>query len=245
MLKATTTSDPLLSGFNSIAEILDGKLRAGSLMLIEGEKRSGKSVLAQHLAHGTLGYRENALAYYVTDCTGTQLVADMASFSLDVSHDCAIDRLRIYKLGQCSSARNSERFLKLLTDNIRQQPARFNLVMVDSVTIFMSHIKPISKIDFFLECKSLCSQGRSIVLVADNHVFEQATLARVHDICDYYLRLRTDDKMLQTGQIDDRQIKTLEVLKAHGIALKNVPSVKFEIQPKVGIVILPIFNVRM
>ena len=156
MLKATTTSDPLLSGFNSIAEILDGKLHAGSLMLIEGDKKSGKSILAQHLAHSVLKYRENAATYYVTDCTGTQLAADMASYSLDVSHDCAIDRLRIYKLGLCSSASDSERFLKLLTENIRQHPARFNVFMVDALTLFMSHIKPMAKIDFFLECKSLC-----------------------------------------------------------------------------------------
>ena len=102
-----------------------------------------------------------------------------------------------------------------------------------------------SKIGFFVHCKMLCSHGRTIILVADTHTFEKGVRSRIHKISDYYLRLKSDDMMLWTGQMHDRVIKTLEVLKLQGVELQGGECTKFEIKPGAGIEILPFFKVKI
>ena len=62
---------------------------------------------------------------------------------------------------------------------------------------------------------------------------------------DYYLRLRSQDAILQAGQVDTRVIKILEVTKLAGADRRGQGGIKFEIKPVVGIQILPMVSVRV
>ena len=67
MLGMTTTSDPGKTGIKDIAEALGGGIRENTLVLVEGETRTGKSVLTQHIAYGVLRSKESAVAFYSSD----------------------------------------------------------------------------------------------------------------------------------------------------------------------------------
>ena len=90
-----------------------------------------------------------------------------------------------------------------------------------------------------------CEDKRSIVLALDTHVFERKMLLRVQAMSDYYLRLRSHDMMIATGQVDTRQIKMLEVTKLAGAERRDAEPIKFEIKPGVGIQILPFVKIKI
>jgi len=169
----------------------------------------------------------------------------MDSMSLDTRHDLVTDRFRIYKMGSKNVLRNAEKSLQLILDHIVDLPERFKLIIVDSPSPFLSRVSKVVKVDFLQACKELCEQDRSIALVLDTHVFESKALLRAYAMSDYYLRLRSQDSMLDTGQIDTRVIKALEVTKLAGAERWGQEGIKFEIKPKVGIQLLPFVQIKV
>ena len=244
MLRMATTDTAITTGIKEISEALGGGIRRGSLVLIEGESRTGKSVLTQHLAHGTLNSREYSVVYYTAEYNLEELLAQMASMSLDVRHDFATDRLRVYTIG-LESIKGAREYLRLLVNHFLGLPERFKLIIVDSITPMMAETDPMINLDFFQACKDICKQGRSIILVIGTHLLEGKTLARAYSMSDYYLRLRSKDVMLGSGQVDERTMKILEVTKLCGAERHGQEGVNFEIKPRIGIQILPFVNVKI
>ena len=85
------------TGNGEIDKKLGGGIPASSLTLVEGQSDAGKSVLCQHLAHGSL-LSSLSVAYYTAENTVKSLVTQMASLSLDVTDYFLLDQLRIYPL---------------------------------------------------------------------------------------------------------------------------------------------------
>ena len=245
MLGLTTTNDPGTTGVKDIAEALGGGIKENSLIMIEGEERSGKSVLTQHIAYGVLHSKGSAVAFYSTDYDAEGLVTQMDSMSLDTRHELGTDRFRVYKLGPATVLENAEKSLQLIIDHIATLPQRFKLIIVDSPSPFMLRLNRLVNIDFLQRFKELCEQERTIILVLNTHVFETKTLLRAYMMSDYYLKLKSKDAMLEPGQIDTRVIKSLEVTKLGGAERLGQEGIKFEIKPRIGIQILPFVQIKI
>jgi len=246
MLGMVTTMDAAKTGMREIAEALGGGIQEGSLIIIEGEAKSGKSVMSQYIAYGLLSARGTSVAYYVVNNSPEELLANMASISLYASHEFDTDRFRIYELARGRIIRNARESLELLLNHIEDLPERFRLVVVDSVTPFMLRLKKTEGVDFFQSCKEMCNRsGRSILLVLDSHTFDSSMLARAHAMSDYYLKLRSNNTVLDTGQVDTRNMKSLTVTKLNGADKHGNEGLTFEIKPRVGIQILPLVRVKI
>ena len=244
MLGMTTTNDPGTTGIRDIAVALGGGIKEGSLMMIEGETKTGKSVLTQHIAYGVLHSRASAIAYYSSEYGSDALIAQMESMDLETRHEVGTDRFRIYKMDTTNVLRRGEKLLKLIIEHILTLPPRFKLAIIDSPSLFMIRLSPSVKIDFLQACKELCEHDRSIILVIDTHILETKALIRAYAMSDYYLRLKSQDPLLEPGQIDTRVIKMLEVTKLGG-AERRGEGIKFEIKPNIGIQILPFVRVKV
>jgi archaellum biogenesis ATPase FlaH len=246
MLGMTTTSDPGTTGIKDIADALGGGIREGSLILIEGEAKSGKSVISQHITYGILRCRVSSIAYYSSEDDAETLLKKMEEMALDIRQDLVTDRVRIYGINPVkNNVVHSDKFLKVVVKHISELPERFKLVIVDSATEYMSRVSPTVKVDFLQACKELCGDERSIALALDTHIFEGKTLHRAYAMSDYYLRLRSNDVILDAGQVDTRVIKILEVTKLAGAERQGGGGMKFEIKPGVGVQILPFVKVRV
>jgi archaellum biogenesis ATPase FlaH len=244
MLGMTTTNDPGTTGIRDIAEALGGGIKESSLMMIEGETKTGKSVLTQHIAYGVLHSRGSAIAYYSSEYGSDALIAQMESMDLETRHEVGTDRFRIYKMDTTNVLRRGEKLLKLIIEHILTLPPRFKLAIIDSPSLFMIRLSPSVKVDFLQACKELCEHDRSIILVIDTHILETKALIRAYAMSDYYLRLKSQDPLLEPGQIDTRVIKMLEVTKLGG-AERRGEGIKFEIKPNIGIQILPFVRVKV
>jgi flagellar protein FlaH len=245
MLGMTTTSDPGTTGIKDIAEALGGGVRENSLILLEGDPRTGKSVLCQHIAYGIMSSRGSAVTYFTTDYAPEALIDRMEDMGLETRHDVATDRFRIYKVHPTEVVKEAEKTLKLIVSQIDALPSRFKLVILDSPSVFMTRLNPSVKVDFLHSCKELCNRDRSVVLTLDTHVFESKTLLRAYAIGDYYIKVKSQDVMLEPGQVDTRMIKILEVSKLAGAERPGGSVLKFEIKPNVGIQILPFVRVKI
>ena len=245
MLGMTTTMDSVTTGVREIADALGGGIREGSLVMIEGEAKTGKSVLSQYIAYGILNSKETSVAYYTIEYDGEGLIAQMESLSLDVKQDFVTDRFRVCPLYTGDYIKNSKECLQQLINHISALPKRFQLVMVDSVTPLITRVDPVAKMDFLQVCKEMCQKDRSIVLVVDRHIYEGKALYRAHAMSDYYLKLRSQDAMLDPGQVDTRAIKILDVTKLAGADRQAQGDIRFEVKPRVGIQILPFVKVRV
>ena len=245
MLGMATTMDAVTTGVREITEALGGGIHEGSLVLIEGETKTGKSVLCQHIAYGALSTRLSSVVYYSTEKGSEALLAQMDSMSLNVNHDFATDRLRVYRMGNRDIFRDAAKSLQLIVNHIMELPKRFKVVIVDSPTIYMTSASSVTKMDFLQKCKELCEQNRTIIIVLDSHIIDNNTRYRAHAMSDYYLKLTSQDMMLAPGQVDSRIVKVLEVTKLHGAERHAQPDLKFEIKPKIGIQILPLVQVRV
>ena len=228
-----------------IAYTLGGGIRENSLVIMEGESRTGKSVLCQHIAYGILQATDSSVAYFSTEYNSDTMSVQMTSMSLEARYDLVTDRIRVSKMGTPSILMDMKKSLQLVIDHILALPPRFKLIILDSPSAYMIHLNPMVKMDFLEACKEICERNKSIVLTLDSHVMENSIRKRTYDMSDYYLNLKSPDLILKTGQIITRTLRSLEVTKLAGAERHNLEPYHFEIKPRIGIQILPFTKIRV
>jgi len=209
------------TGVREVDEKLGGGIPVGSLGLIEGQSDAGKSVLCQHLVYGALTCSEMS-----------------AALSLEAFDFFLTDRLRIYPLTLSGDVNDTVKRFRILTRHFSELPKRFRLVIIDSITLLVAHSDPIVNIDFFSACKKLCDQGRSIFVVAHSYAFDEELLSRSRSLCDAHFRIRLE-------QVGDRLVKIMEVLKVRGADRPTGDVVSFEVEPKIGMRIIPLSKAQV
>ena len=230
--------DVIITGVPEVDEKLGGGIPLGSLCLVEGDSDSGKSVMCQHLAHGTLIAGETSVVYYTTENSVRSLITQMDSLALPVLDYFLADHLRIYPLTFGGKTKGGQKPFYVLTHHFSQLPKDFQLIIVDSITLLIAHSDPVAIIDFFSRCKGLCDEGRTVIVVAHSYAFEEEMLSRTRSLCDARFRLRLE-------QVGDSMIKLLEVLKVRGAERPTGDVVSFDIEPKLGMRIIPLAKARV
>ena len=228
----------IVTGVSEVDEKLGGGIPLGSLCLVEGDSDAGKSVLCQHLTNGTLVTGEIAVSYYTTENNVRSLISQMDSLSLRVKDHFLADRLRIFPIVFHSAMQGGQKPFHVLTNHFQHLPVDFKLVVIDSITLLVAHSNPVAIIDFFSRCKSLCDEGKTIILVAHSYAFEEDLLSRTRSLCDARFRLRLE-------QVGDSMIKLLEVLKVRGAERPTGDVVSFDVEPKLGMRIIPMSKARV
>ncbi len=228
----------IITGVPEVDEKLGGGIPPGSLCLVEGHSDSGKSVLCQHLTNGTLITGEISVAYYTTENNIKSLISQMDSLAMNVLDHFLADHLRIYPLVFRSNMKGGQKAFLVLTNHFAHLPKEFKLIIVDSITLLIAHSNPVAIIDFFSRCKDLCDQGLTIIVVAHSYAFEEDILSRTRSLCDARFRLRLE-------QVGDSMIKLMEVLKVRGAERATGDVVSFDIEPKLGMRIIPLAKARV
>lgn len=223
---ADTDFKALSTGNAQIDKTLGGGIPMGSLVLIEGVSDSGKSVLVQQITWGTLkdGYRTSMLT---TENTVKSFIRQMDSLNLSVTDYLLLRRLSIFPV-KASKAKNG---LKGLEDAILAQ-ATNDVVIVDSLTSFIADVNIDRVIGFFEECKGFCNEGLTVLVVVHSHALEPSALIRIGSLCDAHLRLSIEN-------VGTKLMKILEVAKVRGAAKATGNIVTFDVEPGLGMKIMP------
>ena len=225
----------LTSGNREIDQKMGGGIPAGSLTLIEGANDTGKSVLTQQLMWGAL-QQGFSLATYTTENTIKSLLKQMDSLSLDVSDYFIFGRLQIYPIHlKGVEWAGGIPLLDYIASHIKAKPGE--VILIDSLTVFVSDASDNAILNFFTSCKNICDSGKTILITAHTFAFSEEMLTRVRSICDAHLSLKKEE-------VGDRLIRTLEVAKIRGAQKTTGNVVAFEVEPAFGLRIIPISKVK-
>ena len=192
------------TGTDQIDKTLGGGIPYGTLMLIEGESGSGKSTLAQQLVWGALQSGEKA-ALYTTEQTVQTVLRQLDSLSLDVRDYFLLNELQIYPVSIAPGTIEPMVIFQGLAKHIEEQD-ECRVVVVDSLTTFVSHAGGDQIQGFFARCKAICDTGKVVICTVHSDAFDQNILTRVRSVCDAYLRL-------QVTKSGNQLLKTIEVAK--------------------------------
>jgi flagellar protein FlaH len=226
------------SGNDEIDKRLGEGIPLGSLVLIEGENDTGKSVLCQQMTYGGLN-QLHRIAYYSTENTIKSMLMQMESLTLDVSDFYSWGYFRIFPVHLEGVEWTSDQMkgtLHLLSAHIKN--VRERVIIIDSLTMFTTYSGEDSIFEFLTNLKNFCDRGYTIFVTLHQHAFKEDTLVRVRSSCDCHLFLRKE-------QLNDRYISVMEVSKIRGAKITTGNIVSFEVQPGYGIRIIPISQARV
>lgn len=224
------------TGNSEMDKKLGGGIPVGSLIFIEGQSDAGKSVFTQQLTWGSLraGYRVTMLS---TENTVKSMLRHMASLNLDVTDYLLLGRLKIFQIRAMHAQEGTENALRALLRAVQSQLAQ-DLVVVDSITSFVAHTPAEKVIAFFEECKLFTDQGKTVALVAHSYAFNEGMLVRISSMCDAHFKLAIEP-------MGAKLIKTLEVSKVRGAQLSTGNVISFDVEPGVGMRIIPVTKAQV
>lgn len=218
------------TGNTEIDNKMGGGIPVGSLTLIDGSSHAGKSVLSQQMMWGSLrdGFQ---LSFFTTENTVRSLIRQMQSLNTDVLGFLLLRKLRVYAM---EVARSKGSALQALLRAIANERAHnSDIVFVDALTPFIVSIPAEEVIGFFEECKRYCSDGLTIAVIVHSHAIANELAVRITSLCDAHLSLRTEE-------VGARLIKVMEVSKVRGASKDTGNIISFEIEPGIGMRIIPI-----
>lgn len=215
---------------------MGGGIPEGSLSLFEGHSGAGKSVLAQQFTWGALrdGFR---VLYYTTENTTRSLLAQMQDLALDIDDEFLLGHINIYAVPQAFNEEQSLHVFKLLRAHIGQLQDRFDLIIVDSLTTFVSHVPDQETLTFFTLCKDYCDLQKTLIFTMHSYAFSEQMFIRLRSICDAHMRLRVEE-------VGDQLVKVLEVAKIRGAEKSTGNIISFEVEPNLGMRIVPITKAK-
>jgi archaeal flagellar protein FlaH len=219
----------IFTGNAEIDKQLGGGIPKGSLMLIEGESDSGKSVLSQQIAWGSLT-NSHKVIIYTSENTVKSLIKQMESLGLSIMDPILLGWVKIFTI-ESSKMKMLNTYDTIIAGiNLFSS---YDLIIIDSLTPALAHTSAEQIISFFEHCKKLCDVGRTIITVAHTYAFDEQVLIRLRSICDAHLKLRIEE-------VGDKLVKVLEISKVRG-AFKNTGSVlNFDIESGIGMQVKPL-----
>lgn len=230
-------ADVISSGNYEIDQKMGGGIPLNSLSLFEGQNDSGKSVLVQQIMWGGLN-QGRRISIFTTENTVKSLLKQMASLSLDVDDYFIIGRLNIFPIhvqGVDWDEGVSGNLLEFMMKSMEQ--CRNEVIIIDSLTVFVFHSNDNDILNFFTGCKKLCDLGKTILLTAHGYAFPENLLIRIRSICDAHLHLKVE-------AAGDQLMKIMEVSKIRGAQKSTGNIVSFDVDPGFGLRIIPISKAK-
>ena len=214
---------------------IGGGIPYGTLLLIEGDDASGKSSITQQLFYGALKAGEDVVCYS-TETTIQSLIPQMKSIGMDCTDYFIMNHLRIFPISTRGTDTNTDFMFDALANHIeKEQSAR--VLVIDSLTTYISSLGGEKIQDFFQKCKRLCDQGKVVICTVHSNAFDENALTRVRSICDAYL-------MLKVTRAGSALVKTLEVAKIKGAESTTGNISGFQVEPGLGVRLIPISRAK-
>ena len=223
------------TGHGEIDRRLGGGLPIGSLTLIEGESDAGKSVLCQQMIWGSLndGYR---CVLFTTENTTRSLVTQMDSLGLGILDYLLLGRIKVYVIRQSNVKNQANETFTTILKTIEQLD-QYQLIIIDALTPMLPVASDVEILHYVERCKHFCDGGRTIVNVTHSYALDSGVLVRVRSASDAHLRLMIE-------KVGDKLVKTLEVAKVRGAVHSTGNVVTFDVEPGVGMKIMPLSKAK-
>ena len=230
-LVAEAKTNIISTGHPEIDRKLGGGVPMGSLTLVEGQSDAGKSVLCQQLVWGSLKNGHKVLVF-TSENSARSLLSQMDSLGLGVLDHMLLGHLKVYSMKPSEIGLNSSKTFETILETIGKNRG-YQLVVLDSLTPIISGTNDSELLNYFEQCKIYCDQEITILNVIHTNAVNNNILIRLRSACDAHLKLTLE-------KIGDKLVKTLEVAKVRGAIDNTGNIVTFEVEPEIGMKIMPL-----
>lgn len=223
------------TGHPEIDKKLGGGIPIGSLVLVEGQSDAGKSVFCQQIIWGSLNSNFKTVVF-TTENTIRSLIPQMDSLGLEILDYLILGWCRIFPIKQSQIKGDTSNIFEIILDTIEKNED-YQLCIVDSLTPMVTKTRGEEALSYFENCKALCDKGRTIINVTHTYAFEQDFLIRIRSICDAHFQFLIE-------KVGDKLVKTLEVAKIRGAAQSTGNILSFDVEPEIGMKIMPMSRAK-
>jgi len=192
-------------------------------------------VLLQQLIWGAL-LDDFRITYYTTENTTRSLLRQMDSLGMNAMDHFLLGKLNIYPVPSAMTPEESLTFFTRLLGHVSRQ-AGYDIIAMDSLTSFVSHVPERDTLTFFTALKNICDENKTMLITLHAYAFDESMFIRIRSICDAHLRLRIEE-------IGDQLVKVLEVAKIRGAEKSTGNIVSFDVEPGMGMRIVPITKAK-
>ena len=226
-----------------IAELdrdLGGGISIPSLLSIEGEYGSGKTILAQQLVHAALlsGLRVLVVS---SEATVKEYLSKMESVKLDAYSNYTSGQLRVYPLhveGGRWSKFLSSFFLQVTSNFLEVKKKSYDVIIIDSLSALTVETPPHEFLTFITRMKNLVSDGKSVIITFHPEFLCEETIMKLRAASDAYF-------VLKNTNVSGIDVKLLKVVKLWGGHGDRKSSITLEVNPEIGLRVMPLAGVKI
>ncbi len=220
-------------------EELDTRLGGGlpfpSLIVIEGDNGTGKTVLCTQFAYGLLGNGRRVL-YITTENSVRGLLEQSRNISLDLT-DYFLKGLLSIVPAHMENIRWNKTLVRLVVDAvvnfIKYKSSRFEVFIIDSLSILASYLNKEILHRLLSELKSIVKKGKMIIITLHSSIIREDVMKEFAATADVYFKL-------SLAEVGGRSVKAMSIIKIRGAPSIAETLIAFDIDPAFGIKIVPV-----
>lgn len=219
---------------------LGGGIPVPSLISIEGEYGSGKTVFVQQIVYAML---KSGLRVYVvsSETTVKEYLSMMESVKLDAYDYYLSGQLNIYPLHIEGGRWNeflSSFFLRVTANFLELKKRHYDVVVIDSLSVLTVNTPPHEFLTFVTRMKNLVSDGKTVVVTFHPEFLSEESIMKLRASSDVYL-------VLKNTSISGIDVKLLRIVKLWGVSGERKSSITLEINPQIGLRVMPLSGVKV
>jgi len=227
-------------GIRELDECFGGGFPHPSLASVEGDYGAGKTALTQQIIYSML--REKLKVYVITsETTVKEYLAMMKSIKLDAYPYYLSRQLNIYPLhveGGKWSRFMSSLFFKVTRNFLELHKDRYDVVLIDSLSVLTVDTPPHEFLTFITRMKNLVSDGKTIILTFHPGFLPENSIMKLKASSDVYL-------VISNARVAGISVKMLNVVKLWGTSGDRKGSITLEVNPHLGLRVLPLGGVKI
>ena len=229
------SDDTLSLGNQDMDQSAGGGVSRGSLVMVDGEPSTGKSVLCQQISFAALG-KGDSVGYFTVDDSQDSLMIQMASLGLDTAPYRGSGAFNIVPIKASGPMDEAERTLSVLFNQMEGLSATCKAILVDPVTSLAGLNNGRALVPFFHACRTLGRFGATTFLAVRSSPDTEKLVAGLAAMCDFQLHL--GDRT-----IGGKSWKTLDIYRNTGGTPAAAKKLNFEVIPGLGTKTFPVSEV--
>jgi flagellar protein FlaH len=227
-------------GIPELDRDLGGGIPTPSLILVEGEHGSGKTIFVQQIVFAMLKAK---LRVHVisSEAMVKEYLSMMESVRLTPYNYYLSGKLNIYPLhvegGRWSKSMSSF-FLMVTANFLELKKQNYDAVIVDSLSVLTVDTPIYEFLTFITRIKNLVSDGKTVVITFHPEFLSEEAIMKLRANSDAYL-------VLKNGNISGIDVKILRIIKLWGLSGERKSSITLAINPQIGLRVMPLSGVKL
>lgn len=227
-------------GIPELDRDLGGGVPTPSLILVEGDHGSGKTVFVQQIAHAML--KNKSRVYVVSsEAMAKEYLSMMESIRLDPYSYYLYGHLKIYPLhiegGRWSKAMSSF-FLMVTANFLELKKQNYDVVIIDSLSVLTLDTPLYEFLTFITRVKNLVADGKTVILTIHPEFMSVESIMKLRANSDAYF-------VMENACISGIDVKLLRTVKLWGVSGERKSSITLAINPQIGLRVMPLSGVKL